>query len=515
MAGDGPTGFEFQRLHGMGEALYDAVTARRRAFPAASTHRSAAIATCSPISSAGSSRTAPIHPSSRWSATAPCRSRACSRARPALLDERRSRPPRAHSAAGRPLRAGAAELARHGVRRSRGRPARRWSMASGEAGEAIARAADARRPKVAGTPRQVSSPVDGKPIVGEVVETPVGLDRCDHDRGRRRLRGMVANAGRGARGRARAARRPPRSRARRAASRCLRAKAARRWTTASPRCARRSTSAATTPPRRAACSPRTRSMPGPTGERDVLRRRGRGVFVCISPWNFPLAIFLGQVTAALAAGNAVVAKPAEQTPLIAYRAFELLHRAGVPRGARPARARRRQGRRGAGRASARSPASPSPARPRSRWAINRALAAKHGPIVPLIAETGGINAMIVDATALPEQVDRRRHLLGLPLGRPALLGAPPPLPAGGRRRRHARDDRGRRGGADARRSRAIPPPMSARSSTREAKARSKRISPAMRSVGEGPLRRQVPGGSLAGGTFVAPAHRRARRARRD
>src|SRR5581483_11196134 len=71
-------------------------------------------------------------------------------------------------------------------------------------------------------------------------------------------------------------------------------------------------------------------MPGPTGERDVLIRRGRGVFVCISPWNFPLAIFLGQVTAALAAGNAVIAKPAEQTPLVAEYAFRLLRQAGIP-----------------------------------------------------------------------------------------------------------------------------------------------------------------------------------------
>src|ERR1041384_2155938 len=71
-------------------------------------------------------------------------------------------------------------------------------------------------------------------------------------------------------------------------------------------------------------------MPGPTGESDRLMRRGRGVFVCISPWNFPLSIFLGQVTAALAAGNAVIAKPAEQTPLIAFRAFELLYEAGIP-----------------------------------------------------------------------------------------------------------------------------------------------------------------------------------------
>ena len=70
-------------------------------------------------------------------------------------------------------------------------------------------------------------------------------------------------------------------------------------------------------------------LPGPTGERDLLRRRGRGVFVCISPWNFPLAIFLGQVTAALVAGNAVIAKPAEQTPLVAFRAFQLLYKAGI------------------------------------------------------------------------------------------------------------------------------------------------------------------------------------------
>src|SRR5436309_9602791 len=71
-------------------------------------------------------------------------------------------------------------------------------------------------------------------------------------------------------------------------------------------------------------------MPGPTGESNELRHRGRGVFVCISPWNFPLAIFLGQVSAALAAGNAVVAKPAEQTPLVAAEGVRLLHAAGVP-----------------------------------------------------------------------------------------------------------------------------------------------------------------------------------------
>jgi RHH-type proline utilization regulon transcriptional repressor/proline dehydrogenase/delta 1-pyrroline-5-carboxylate dehydrogenase len=145
------------------------------------------------------------------------------------------------------------------------------------------------------------------------------------------------------------------------------------------------------------------TMPGPTGEDDSLVHRGRGVFVCISPWNFPLAIFLGQVTAALAAGNAVVAKPAEQTPRTAARAFALLHRAGIPVDA----AQLAVGDGKIGAALVAHPATAGVAFTGSTevaWAINRALAAKQGPIVPLIAETGGINAMIVDATALPEQV---------------------------------------------------------------------------------------------------------------
>ncbi len=145
------------------------------------------------------------------------------------------------------------------------------------------------------------------------------------------------------------------------------------------------------------------AMPGPTGESNVLRYRGRGVFVCISPWNFPLAIFLGQASAALVAGNTVVAKPVEQTPLIAARAVALLHEAGAPKTALhfvP----------GDGEVGARLVADPHVAgvaftgSTEVGRAINRALAAKSGPIVPLIAETGGINALIVDATALPEQV---------------------------------------------------------------------------------------------------------------
>jgi RHH-type transcriptional regulator, proline utilization regulon repressor / proline dehydrogenase / delta 1-pyrroline-5-carboxylate dehydrogenase len=144
-------------------------------------------------------------------------------------------------------------------------------------------------------------------------------------------------------------------------------------------------------------------MPGPTGESNLLRLRGRGVFIAISPWNFPLAIFLGQVTAALMAGNTVVAKPAEQTPLVAAEAVRLLHEAGVPASAlhlMPG-----DGNIGAALVADRDVAgvvftgSTEVAR-----SINRTLAAKDGPIVPLIAETGGINAMIVDATALPEQV---------------------------------------------------------------------------------------------------------------
>ncbi|MCF2525199.1 bifunctional proline dehydrogenase/L-glutamate gamma-semialdehyde dehydrogenase PutA [Bradyrhizobium sp. G127] len=144
-------------------------------------------------------------------------------------------------------------------------------------------------------------------------------------------------------------------------------------------------------------------LPGPTGESNTLRLRGRGVMIAISPWNFPLAIFAGQVAACLMAGNAVVAKPAEQTPRIAAEAVALLHEAGIPDSA----LHLVQGDGTIGAALVADThisgvvftGSTDVAR-----SINRTLAAKDGPIVPLIAETGGINAMIVDATALPEQV---------------------------------------------------------------------------------------------------------------
>ena len=145
-------------------------------------------------------------------------------------------------------------------------------------------------------------------------------------------------------------------------------------------------------------------MPGPTGETNLLSLHGRGVFACISPWNFPVAIFCGQISAALAAGNAVVAKPAEQTPLAAARVVELLHAAGVPVDVLHLLA-----------GDGPSVGAPLVADPRISGvaftgstdvarAINRSLAGRNGPIVPLIAETGGQNAMIADSTSLPEQV---------------------------------------------------------------------------------------------------------------
>lgn len=146
-------------------------------------------------------------------------------------------------------------------------------------------------------------------------------------------------------------------------------------------------------------------LPGPTGESNQLQLQGRGVFVCISPWNFPLAIFLGQVSAALAAGNSVIAKPAEQTNLIGHAAVKLLHEAGIPEAVlqflpgdgATVGAALTQDPRVAGVAFTGST--------ETARAINRALAGREaGPIATLIAETGGQNAFIADSSALPEQL---------------------------------------------------------------------------------------------------------------
>ncbi len=148
-----------------------------------------------------------------------------------------------------------------------------------------------------------------------------------------------------------------------------------------------------------------RTLPGPTGEQNTLRLHGRGVFATISPWNFPLAIFNGMASAAVAAGNTVIAKPAEQTPLIAALAVKLCHEAGIPDDVLQLAP-------GDGRVGAALTSDPRVAgvaftgSTATAHAINRALAAREGPIATLIAETGGQNALIVDSSALPEQVTR-------------------------------------------------------------------------------------------------------------
>jgi RHH-type proline utilization regulon transcriptional repressor/proline dehydrogenase/delta 1-pyrroline-5-carboxylate dehydrogenase len=145
------------------------------------------------------------------------------------------------------------------------------------------------------------------------------------------------------------------------------------------------------------------ALPGPTGEENRLVMEARGTFVCISPWNFPLAIFMGQIAAALMAGNSVIAKPAEQTPVIAFAVVRLLLEAGIP----PAAVALLPGNGIVGAALIAHDSVDGVAFTGSvevARLINRALAAKDGPIVPFIAETGGQNAMLVDSTALPEQV---------------------------------------------------------------------------------------------------------------
>ena len=192
-----------------------------------------------------------------------------------------------------------------------------------------------------------------------------------------------------------------------------------------------------------------------------------------APWNFPLAIFTGQVAAALAAGNAVVAKPAEQTPLVAFEAVKLLHEAGVPRnvlqflpgdGAR------------IGKVLLAHPALSGVAFTGSNETaaiINRALAARDGAIPALIAETGGMNAMIVDSSALARTGGARRAGLRLRQRGPALLRRAAALRAGGCGGPGHHHAEGRHGGTEARRSDGLSPPTSARSSTRMRARRSK------------------------------------------
>jgi RHH-type proline utilization regulon transcriptional repressor/proline dehydrogenase/delta 1-pyrroline-5-carboxylate dehydrogenase len=142
-----------------------------------------------------------------------------------------------------------------------------------------------------------------------------------------------------------------------------------------------------------------------TGETNTIEMRGRGPFAAISPWNFPLAIFVGQIAAGLAAGNPVLAKPAEQTPITGFLVVQLLLEAGVPREA----LHYLPGPGTVGAALVKDPRVKGVVFTGSNdtaWHIQRALAERRGAIVPLIAETGGINAMIADSSSLPEQVVR-------------------------------------------------------------------------------------------------------------
>lgn len=145
-------------------------------------------------------------------------------------------------------------------------------------------------------------------------------------------------------------------------------------------------------------------LPGYTGESNILRMKGRGIILCISPWNFPIAIFTGQIAAALVTGNAVIAKPSGQTPLTAARVIQLFHKAGVPKEILQLMP-------GPGSVVGKTliesykisgiifTGSDFTARH-----IQKTLANRSGPIVPFVAETSGINAMIADSTALPEQL---------------------------------------------------------------------------------------------------------------
>ncbi|MBX3709031.1 MAG: bifunctional proline dehydrogenase/L-glutamate gamma-semialdehyde dehydrogenase PutA [Gammaproteobacteria bacterium] len=145
-------------------------------------------------------------------------------------------------------------------------------------------------------------------------------------------------------------------------------------------------------------------LPGPTGETNQLSFHPRGIIACISPWNFPLAIFVGQIAAALVTGNLVIAKPAEQTPLIAFKAIQILHEAGVPKNVLQLLI-------GSGKIiGAKLVSDPRVAgvmftgSTETAKFIEQSLANRSGPIALFIAETGGQNAMIVDSSALAEQV---------------------------------------------------------------------------------------------------------------
>ena len=368
------SGFEFQRLHGMGEALYAKLGEDRpdiayRTYAPVGSHRDLLAYLVRRLLENGAN--------SSFVALAADEAVPVSQLlrRPAeIIGSADNAAPSEHPVAARSVRTRTEKFPRHRIRRTRGIGATRFG-----------------RRRRTNCPQREASPTQ----------------RRARPMRRSRLRATASSAGpeRRPRRARRRCRRPPIcwNDARRISSRCCNARAARRSTIRSRKSARPWISAVTMPHRDANCSATARRCRDRPARATCSRLRGRGVFVAISPWNFPLAIFLGQVTAALMAGNTVVAKPAEQTPLIAAEAIRLLHEAGVPASALHLVA-------GDGRIGGVLVAHPDIAgvvftgSTEVARTINRALAAKDGPIVPLIAETGGINAMIVDATALPEQV---------------------------------------------------------------------------------------------------------------
>ena len=371
------SGFEFQRLHGMGEALYAKLGEDRpdiayRTYAPVGSHRDLLAYLVRRLLENGAN--------SSFVALAADEAVPVSQLlrRPAdIIGERRQCRASEHPAAARSLPAAARKLARHRIRRTRGAEP---CSSSAVAAQQRARSGKCRR-------------CDGERLR---MRADVGGDATGSARWSRTpadTRG--SHAGKGSRSAG--------SPTRRISSRCLQREGGKTLDDAVSEVREAVDFCRYYAAQGRELFGEGKAMPGPTGESNVLCLRGRGVFVAISPWNFPLAIFLGQVTAGLMAGNAVVAKPAEQTPLIAAEAVRLLHEAGVPASALHLVA-------GDGRIGAALVAHPDIAgvvftgSTEVARTINRALAAKDGPIVPLIAETGGINAMIVDATALPEQV---------------------------------------------------------------------------------------------------------------
>ena len=385
--------FEFQSLHGMGEALYERGGPERGlAVPrlrAGGRPRDLLAYLVRRLLENGANTSFVNRSSSgrrRSSGSSPIPSRAA-----ALPDKPHPRIPLPRVSAARP-----AEFARHRPRRPRG------ARATGATDRARDRAGAPTAAR-AGRPGVITEPADRRRIVGAVPRHGGGGGRAALG-ARRRCR-VGRDAGERARGCARA-RGGLLERRYRRADRALRA----RGRQDDARCAREVREAVDFCRYYAARARAEFAEPlraaRPDGRAQRARARGRGVFACISPWNFPLAIFTGQVTAALAAGNAVVAKPAEQTPLIAARAVALLHEAGVParRAALAAGDRRGVGAPLVRRSAHRRRRLHRLDRDRARHQPGAGRA--RGPIVPLIAETGGLNAMIVDSSALPEQVVR-------------------------------------------------------------------------------------------------------------